>query len=175
MSRGNISRAIGVIGKPFGIDGYVFVNLFTDYPNTIEKNNTLYLDENCSKKIVIQDIKNLIYKKIKKRIIFKFYNFNTKQSVEQIKGSILFRHYLDQPNLKEDTFWVDDLVDSNILQNNEMLYGKVIKVESLYSNDYLVVKTLKGKIENIPFIEDYIDRVLIEKKIIILKKIPEYF
>jgi 16S rRNA processing protein RimM len=103
------NRVVGVIGKPHGIKGYSYVRLITDYPDTICKEDILYLDESCTKKLKIEDIKNVIYKG-QSRLIFKFYGMDDSISAESLRDCDLYRDSASQPELDKDSYWADELV-----------------------------------------------------------------
>jgi ribosomal 30S subunit maturation factor RimM len=121
---GKVNRVIGVIGKPHGIKGYSYVRLITDYPDTICKEDILYLDERCTKKLKIEDIKNVIYKG-QSRLIFKFYGQDNSISAEGLRDCSLYRDSASQPWLDKDSHWVDELVGCSVFlpsstaENNE--------------------------------------------------------
>jgi ribosomal 30S subunit maturation factor RimM len=108
-----VNRIIGVIGKPHGIKGYSYVRLITDYPDTICKEDILYLDEPCTKKLKIEDIKNVIYKG-QSRLIFKFYGNEDSISAESLRDCNLYRDAATQPGLNKDSHWVDELVGCSV-------------------------------------------------------------
>ncbi len=110
---GKVNRIIGVIGKPHGIKGYSYVRLITDYPDTICKEDILYLDESCTKKLKIEDIKNVIYKG-QSRLIFKFYGNEDSISAESLRDCNLYRDSDSQPGLEKDSHWVDELVGCSV-------------------------------------------------------------
>jgi ribosomal 30S subunit maturation factor RimM len=110
---GKTNRIIGVIGKPHGIKGYSYVRLITDYPDTICKEDILYLDELCTKKLKIEDIKNVIYKG-QSRLIFKFYENEDNVSAESLRDCNLYRDHASQPGLDKDSHWVDELVGCSV-------------------------------------------------------------
>ena len=57
MSVENVdARLVGVIGKAHGIKGELNVRILTDYPKTIYRGTGLFLDEGCTKKIIIESI-----------------------------------------------------------------------------------------------------------------------
>ncbi len=63
MSQDNVdARLIGVIGKPHGIKGEINVVMLTDYPNTILKGSVLFMDQDLS---VPLEIDNIRQKKLK--------------------------------------------------------------------------------------------------------------
>lgn len=186
MSKPDFGRVVGVIGKPYGIKGYVFINLFTDYPNIFKKNESFFIDNSdekfdekvekvVEKVLVLQDKKEIYFKNNKSRTIFKFYNIDTRSDAEKLRGLVLYRKISNQPKLKKNVYWIDELINCNVYTPEGILYGKVVDVENIPSNDNLILKKPDKSIEYIPMIEDYIENIEIDKKKIYLKKIPEYF
>lgn len=176
------ARLIGVIGKPHGIKGEITVVLLTDYPKTIKSGDTLFFDEKCKKKI---DVESIRWKKIKRSYIpvIKFKGIDSRNDAENLKGARLFRSVKDSPKLKEDEYWVDDIINCMVYTKNNIFVGKVVNVEKFAANDNLAVKienkdldirNSDSNIFYIPVIEIYIESINLKDKKIILKKIPEY-
>jgi ribosomal 30S subunit maturation factor RimM len=113
-----VNRIIGVIGKPHGIKGYSYVRLITDYPDTIFREDILYLDESCTKKLKIEDIKNVIYKG-QSRLIFKFYGNEDSISAESLRDCNLYRDSASQPGLDKGSHWVDELVGCSVFLQSD--------------------------------------------------------
>ncbi len=180
-----VPRIIGVIGKPHGIKGYSYVRLITDYPDTICKEDILYLDERCTKKLQIEDIKNVIYKG-QSRTIFKFYGYNDSINSEGLRDENLYRGPEGQPKLKKDSHWADELIGCSLFlrssaqvkektKNYDGDYiGIVEDVKNYAYNDNLMVSTKEGKKMIIPMYEEYIEAIDIKGKKIFLKSLPEY-
>ena len=179
------ARLIGIIGKPRGIKGQLYVRLLTGYPNTFRCGDLIYLDEDCIKEIAIE---NVIELNNKSRTVFKFFNYSSRNEAEKLRGSLLFRKEKDRPEIGEGNYWVDDIIDCLVYSPDKNIIGKVKNVENFPSNDSLIVElentetniksTDKSKnnpsIIIIPMIEDFILDIDIKNKKITLKKIPEY-
>jgi 16S rRNA processing protein RimM len=181
-----VPRIIGVIGKPHGMKGYSYVRLITDYPDTICKEDILYLDHSCTKKLKIEDIKNIILKG-QTRVIFKFYEYDDNINAENLRDASLYRAPARQPGLKKDSHWIDELIGCSIFlqkgspvikennSNNSGDYiGVVDDVKSYAYNDNLIVAAPGGKTIIIPMYEEYIERIDVKGKKIFLKSLPEY-
>jgi len=183
MSYKNVdARVIGIIRKPHGIRGELSVEVFTDYPNTIKKGDVLFLDNKCKNKIRIS---NTRIKKNKSsiRLIFKFEGIDSIDSAEELRNKFIYRHPKDSPILKVNEYWIDDIINCNVYCNRGTLLGKVIKIEKNSANDNLVIEIKNLKIKNIgkssnilfvPIVKDYIKKIDLKNKRIILEKIPEY-
>jgi ribosomal 30S subunit maturation factor RimM len=191
-----VNRIIGVIGKPHGIKGYSYVRLVTDYPDTIFKEDILYLDELCTKKLKIEDIKNVICKG-QSRLIFKFYGNEDSISAESLRDCNLYRDSASQPRLDKDSHWVDELLGCSVYlqgrtssgnktnsisvagnkserSNNCGYIGIIEEVKSCAYNDNLIIAAPDGKTIIMPMYEEYIERIDVKAKKIFLKCLPEY-
>jgi len=182
----SIARLIGIIGKPHGVKGELYVRLFTDYPNSFKSGDMIYLDADCLRELVIE---NIIELNNKSRTVFKFFNYSCREEAEKLRDCLLFRKEKDRPEIGEDNYWVDDIVDCLVYSPDKNIIGKVKNVENFPSNDSLIVelentdtniKSTVVKSKNnrniiiVPMIEDFILDIDIKNKKIILKKIPEY-
>ncbi len=167
------SRIVGIIGKPFGIKGYVFVRMVTDYPDTILKGTILYLDETLKNKLVIQDSKTVSVKS-GMRTVLKFEGYGTSDDSENLRGKQIFRAAADQPLLESDTNWVDELIGCEVVLKDGKSVGTVLDVENCAYNDNLIINDTAGKTITIPMYDQYIENIDVENRIIIIKEIPEY-
>ena len=82
-------------------------------------------------------------------------------------------------NLKEKEFFWFDMIGCIVKENNENL-GKVSDIQRMPLSDYLMIDTdeklIKEKLANsflVPYLDDYIISVNIEKKEIIVTKTKE--
>ncbi|MBC8390142.1 MAG: 16S rRNA processing protein RimM [Actinobacteria bacterium] len=183
MSFKNVdARVIGIIRKPHGISGELSVEVFTDYPSTIKKGDILFLDKKCKNKIKIGKIR-IKKNKGSSRLIFKFECIDSIDTAEELRNKFIYRHPKDSPILKVNEYWIDDIINCNVYCNQNTLLGKVIKIEKNSANDNLVIEIKNLKIKNVgkssnilfvPIIKDYIKKIDLKNKRIILEKIPEY-
>lgn len=174
MSDGDFSRIVGVIGKPYGLSGYVFIQLVTSYPDTIKKGDLLYTDSRCENRITIEDIKKIRVNG-KKRVIFRFTEYKDTGALEFLRNKIIYRNKKDAPLLEKNTFWIEDLIDCKVYLSDKKLIGRVIDVENYSYNDNLILENRGKKQIIIPMLGRYIDNIDTVKKEIILKILPEYF
>jgi len=179
-ARKSLSTLIGVIGKPHGIKGYLYVRIFTDYPDDVCLGSLLFLDESCTKELNIEDKRQLVSKG-SNRIILKFAGIDDRSCAENLRGNKLYKKTAGQHHPGNDSYLVQDLIGCKVYSPGNILFGIVIDVENYISNDNLVIKTSgiksSGDRKNdimIPMIGDYLAEIDTKNKIIILKKIPEY-
>jgi 16S rRNA processing protein RimM len=174
MSDGDFSRIVGVIGKPHGLKGYVFIQLVTSYPDTIKKGDLLYTDIKCENRITVEDIKRITVNG-KKRVVFRFAEHKDTGDLEFLRNKIIYRKKKDAPLLEKNTFWIEDLIGCKVYLSDKMLIGRVTGVENYAYNDNLILENQEKKQIIIPMLGCYIENVDTFKKEIILKNLPEYF
>lgn len=168
------ARSVGIVGKPHGIKGEVNVMLLTDYPDSITTGSVLYTDAECSLPVTIEGI---YFKRSKGRhtAVIKFEGISSRDQALGIRGSQVFRKSSDSPELEEGTYWIDDLEGCTVYAEDGSRKGVVEKVEVLPANENLAVKTGDGDtIIYIPLVDEYISSIEIDKKKIVIKKMPEY-
>ncbi|MEA2016452.1 MAG: ribosome maturation factor RimM [Actinomycetota bacterium] len=177
------SRLIGIIGKSHGVKGEVIIKLLTDYPNTIKKGMPLFLDESCTEKIEVENIKCLKSKGGKDLFLVKLRGINKRESAEELRGRHVFRSGTDTPALKKNQYWIDDIIGCRVFTADGTFIGTVLNVEKFISNDNLAVKLendrldikgVKDKVFYIPVIKDYIEVIDLDDRKVVLKRIPEY-
>ncbi len=183
MSEINVdARLIGIIGKPHGIRGETVIMLLTDYPKTIKKGDILFFDKECIRKAEVENIRWKSAGKLR-LLIIKFKGIDSRSDAESLKGTNVFRSIKDAPKLKENQYWIDDIIGCMVYIKNNIFIGPVIDVERFATNDNLTVRIenrslniecTDNDIFYIPVIESYISSIDLKNKKIILKKIPEY-
>jgi 16S rRNA processing protein RimM len=95
----------------------------------------------------------------------------SKKFVEELKGiSEIFIENKYLPILEKDEFYNDELVECNAIDENEIIYGKIIKIIDSSNGSILEIQN-KEKTFLVPFNESFIINVDIEYKKITIKNI----
>ncbi|MEB3429648.1 ribosome maturation factor RimM [Citroniella saccharovorans] len=151
---------VGEIVASHGIKGEVKLFPLTENIERFNKDQFFYID-NQSKKVSIERFKtsgNLL--------IIKFNEFNNLNDVSPFIKKSLYTSSEDLIELKNDEYFIFDLVGLNVFEGNNFL-GYVTDIIENETNDILVVKTEKKEIL-IPFIKVFIKKVdLYNKKILV--------
>lgn len=155
MSKTYIGKIVGT----FGIKGELKVYSESDFiEERFKKGNEIILKSNKTE-ITVKVSSCRIHKNNVLITINELYNIN---DVEKYISYDIYT--LQELELDEDEYYIDDLVGLEVYNDKNVLIGKVIDVISIPSNDILEVEK-NGKKVLIPFINDYI--VEINDKIII--------
>jgi 16S rRNA processing protein RimM len=155
MSKTYIGKIVGT----FGIKGELKVY-----------SESYFIEERFKKgnEIILKSNKTEISVKVSSCRIHKnnvLITINDLYNINDVEKYISYDIYtLQELELDEDEYYIDDLVGLDVYNDKNILIGKVIDVISIPSNDILEVEK-NGKKVLIPFINDYI--VEINDKIII--------
>ena len=156
---------IAEITSVFDADGFVKIKSYSDFPERFFLLENVYINIFGDYRLfIIEDVEQ-----IGDFFILKFKNFDSDEDVEFLVGSSVFVLKSDAVSLKKDTFFIHDLIGCKVFFEKKF-FGKIVDVLSLTSNDVLIVKAEDGAERLIPFVENFIESVDIEKKIVELKQ-----
>ena len=153
---------VGVIASTHGIKGEV--NVFPT-TNDAKRFNTLkkvILDTGKEKReLEIQGVKYF-----KKFVILKFKEFDNINDVEVYKGKSLYVTREWAVKCKKDEYFVADLIDLAVVDEEDKEFGTLIDVLETGANDVYVIKMNDGKEVLVPAIKQCILAVdMAERKI----------
>jgi 16S rRNA processing protein RimM len=164
---------IAKIGKTVGLHGQLKLHIDSDFPEQFKKNSQFITNKKTT--LIIESFNS-------KNNTVKFIGFDTIDDAKKLTNKQLFVSQEDTReicNLSEKQFFWFDIIGCNIIENGEIL-GKVTDVQRMPLSDYLEVETDKNLRENnysnsflLPYIDDYIEKVEIENKIIKVKNAKE--
>ena len=159
---------IGQFKSFYGLKGWFSVRTFTSrienflsYKFLIFKKNSTHI------KCIIED-----YSYINQQLFIKLNNYNDRTSIEFLKNSKIFVHKSSLPRLKQNEFYWNELIGLSVCNLDGVDFGLVENLIETGANDVLVVKKISTTL--IPFIEKYIKKVNLKKKIIIVDWLDDY-
>lgn len=158
---------IGQIVNSYGIKGFFKVVPFTDDITRFDKLKDIYIEKN--KKLEKKDIEEVKYHK--NLVLLKIKGIDDINDTEQYKNCYLKIDRKDAVKLPEDTYFITDLIDIEVYNEEDQLIGKIVDIFPTGSNDVYVVKDELGKQILLPAIGDVIKRVDIKSKKMIVKLI----
>lgn len=156
---------VGTFGRPVGLKGEI--NLISHTANL-----KLYI-ERC---VLVNEDGSIGWhlrtvKLSKHRVIVKIKNKNTRESIESLIGKKIFVDRINFTRLKNNEYYIVDLVGCNIMFINKKIIGKVISVENFGAGNLINVKSIKDKNFYIPVNENNIISIDVENKKIIIDDI----
>ena len=159
---------VGVISNTHGIRGEVKVFPTTDDPTRFEGLKEVILD--TGKEQLPLHISNVKY--FKQFVILKFKEYNNINDIERYKGKDLYVTRKNAVPLEEGEYYIADLIGCKVITDEGKDRGELVDVLETGANDVYIVKTNEGKEVLLPYIEDCIKEIDIEKKEIIAHIMP---
>ena len=153
---------IGQIVNTHGVKGQVKVNPFTDDLERFEELKSIYIVKN--KQLLEYEIEEVKYQK--NMLLIKFKKIDDLNMAEKYKGCYLKIHRKDARKLPKDTYFIADIIGSDVITDDGKLLGKVDDIYNTGSNDIYVVKDELGKQILLPNIKEVILDIDIEKQIV---------
>ena len=160
--------SIGKIINFHGVQGEVKVGYTEGAEQIFTELNEIYATKD-SKKVSLTPEKVRFHKKF---AIIKFKEINSIDEVIALKGA-----YLKAPKskiqgfLKENEFYIDDLVGSSAFDLEGNNIGKISGVSIAKGQDLLFIKDAQDKEHIIPFVKEIVTEVNLKEEKVIIKKI----
>ena len=150
---------VGIISSTHGIRGEVKVFPTTDAPQRFKKLKNILLDSGKEKRnLKIQSVKFF-----KQFVILKFEEIDDINDVEKYKGSSLYVTRDQAVKLKEDEYFIADLIGLTVIAEEEKLEGTLKDVMETGANDVYVIELTDGRELLLPAIKECVLSVDIEK------------
>jgi 16S rRNA processing protein RimM len=153
---------VGKIVNTHGVKGEVKIVSSTDFPEErYQKGNTLYLflpKKNEPISLIIES-----HRTHKNFDLLTFEGYNDINQVEVFKEGILKVQEDQLQDLEEGEYYYHEIVGCKVVTGQGEEIGTVKEILSTGANDVWVVKGEKGKEHLIPYIEDVVKEIDIEK------------
>ena len=143
---------VGVISSTHGVRGEVKVFPTTDDMTRFKKLKEVILVTEKTEKI----LKITSVKFFKQFVILKFEGIDTLNDVEVYKGASLFVERKNAVKLQKDEYFIADLIDLKVVDENEKELGTLVDVMKTGANDVYIVKNEEGKELLFPAIKECI-------------------
>ncbi|MBQ4647313.1 MAG: 16S rRNA processing protein RimM [Candidatus Gastranaerophilales bacterium] len=158
--------SIGKITNFFGIKGEAKVGF--DNENQIKNAKSVFIldDESCCE----LKIKSIRFHK--NFAIIKFEGIDDINELLQYKGQRIFTPKKEALNkLEKDEFLIQDLIGCVVYNEQNEKIGEVVNISTNSSQDLLNIKNGFGKVDLVPFVNEFFPIVDIKNKKIIIKPI----
>ena len=152
---------VGVISSTHGVRGEVKVYPTTDDPERFLDLAQVTLD--TGREQITLEIQNVKF--FKNMVILKFKGYDNINDIEKYKGKDLLIHRDQAVKLKEDEYFVTDLMGLKVVAEEGTVLGILKEVIPTGANDVYVVQPENGKELLLPAIKDCILNVDLEKGI----------
>jgi len=161
--KGNKKILVGKISNPHGIKGWVKVISFTDpIENILSYKQWIISDKETEKTYYLEDSRVQGNK-----IVIKLENVNDRNDADLLKNLQIQVNRSDLPDLDQNSYYWEDLVDFNVIDIKGNHVGKVDSLFRTGSNDVLVIIDETKERLLVPFImEEVIKYVDLAKELI---------
>lgn len=151
---------VGVISSTHGIRGEVKVYPTTDDIERFDRLKEVMLD--TGKALIPLRITGVKY--FRQFVILKFEGYDTIESIEKYKGRDLLVSRENAVPLAEGEFYICDIIGFPVVSTQEEELGVLEDVISTGANDVFVVRTPDGKELLLPYIDECIREISMDKK-----------
>lgn len=159
---------VGKIVNTHGVKGEVKIVSTTDFPEErYQIGNTLYLFHSNNKEPIGLVIKS--HRNHKNFDLLTFEGYEDINEVEKFKEGILKVQEDQLQELDEGEYYFHEIVGCKVLTTEGEDLGTIREILSPGANDVWVVKGERGKEYLIPYIEDIVKNVDIEKQVITIE------
>lgn len=159
---------VGVISNTHGIRGEVKVFATTDEKERFDDLEYVYLDTGKEKlKLEIQNVKYF-----KNMVILKFKGIDNINDIEKYKGKDLLITRDQAVPLEPGQFFLCDVIDSRVVEENGNPVGILKEVLTTAANDVFVVTMDDGKEVLLPVIDECVKDIDLENKLVTVYLMP---
>ena len=151
---------VGVITTTHGIRGEVKVFPTTDDPARFEELEQVMLD--TGRALLPLEIQNVKY--FKQYVILKFKGIDNINDIERYKGKSLYVTRANAVKLRKDEYFIADLIDINVYDEEDKPFGILKDVIETGANDVYDIKMNDGRSVLVPAIKECILSVDIENR-----------
>jgi len=155
---------VGQIVNTHGIKGEVKVFALTDTPENFKRYKCVLVEDKWM---------NILGVKFQKdRVILKLEGIEDMNQAETYKQKYISVQRDKEPELEEDTFYVEDLIGCTVFDTEGVNLGLVSEVLETKNNDVYWIKQPKELL--IPVLRDIVLEVVTEEKRILIKPVREW-
>ncbi len=148
------SILIGKISNVHGIKGEVKIYPYTDDLDNFCKRKILYSDSELTNEYKV--VRARVHKNM---IIAKLSGIDDVESALKLKNSDIYIDKSSLEKLDEDTYYIDDLIGMDVIDDENVIIGKITYVFNNGANDVYEVKTLSNDVIYLPAIHDVIKKI----------------
>lgn len=166
--------SIGKISKPHGVRGEVNIIPFDEDLSIFKNLESVYLgssdiDEHDLKEVKVDSIK---FKN--NRVVIKFHEICTCNDAETLRNKFV-KIKRESINLKDGDYFVADIKECNVYDENNLFLGKVSEVIKTKNNDvYWIKKTQFNDELLIPVLKSIVLKIDIDSRKIVIKEVKSW-
>lgn len=145
--------AVGVVGKPFGLHGEVYVHPDVDFDLDFEPGLRCTAARGGAPEAMLVVADSRVHGG---RLLVRFEGVDDRDAAEALRGTVLSLPR-EQVPLDEDAFWASDLLGREVVDDTGAVVGVVEGTLDGPAHDYLVLARPDGGEVLVPAVADLVD------------------
>lgn len=160
---------IGKLRRPHGLNGEMFMELRTDFPERLVLGSKVYLGE--------EHVPHIIQSRRihKDGFLVKFEGYDSPERVGLFRNHLVFVRTDDRPRLPDGNFYHHQLIGLTVIHESGLLLGEVIGILETGAHDVLVIRTSAGKEVLMPFVDSMVIAVEPDQRLLRVRPVPGIF
>lgn len=156
---------IGKIGRTHGLQGELWMNLLTDFPERLGRDKTVYIGRNYRE----YSIKS--FHLSGQRGLIRFSEFKIPEEARALTNQYVYVRADEIPELPEEEYYHHDLIGIKVIDEDQRTVGVLTEIIKTGANDVYVVKAEPEDHKEIliPAIESVIVKVDITAKVMVVR------
>jgi len=151
---------IGTIVSPWGLQGYIKVNVETDFPQRFSASSQVFID---SQSMIIDEVTWH-----KGKAIIKLQGVDTEEEVDRLIGRVIEIHHSQLFSLENDEYFHFQLIGLEVITGEGVVIGKIKEILSMASADVYVITGKDGDIL-IPATDEVIKSVDLDNGVMVIE------
>lgn len=154
---------IGKIVNAVGLKGEVKVYNYSDSVEIYEITEALYVEDDLLEVEHVRTQKNVV--------ILKLSGIDDRNAAEAAKGKFLYITEDDLPELAEGEYYIRDLIDMEVIEEDGTVLGKITDVLQNTAQDIFEVEMAGGKKILIPRVDEFVLDIAIQSRRVVVRLI----
>lgn len=155
---GPVFLAVGRLRRSHGVTGEILMDVLTDFPERLQVGKTVYVGD------VHEEMQIIGIRGHDRELIVRLQGISTPEEVAPYRNRLVFVKASELPELPEGEFYHHQLLDLSVVNEEQVVLGKLESILETGANDVYVVKTPEGKELLLPAIEEVILEVDLAKR-----------
>jgi len=155
--------SLGVVGKPFGIQGALKISLSNAESKTLRPGLVVKFAPVTQEGEVYLTVEN-----VKSGGRIKFTELNCRNRAELFRGAQVYVKREDFPKIAPHELYLMDLIGFKALSLDGAILGEVLSFYDNGAQAVLEIKTLQGHIADVPYVKQIVPQVNLKEKTLTL-------
>jgi 16S rRNA processing protein RimM len=159
--------AVGRFHRPHGIQGEIFMELMTDFPERLRRGKRLFVGEEH------RPMRLASVRQHQNGLLVSFKEYDTPEGVAELRNKMAYVTDQGLPTLPEGEYYHHQLMGLSVLDEDGKFLGVLSEILETGANDVYLVKTSEDKELLIPALESVLLEVNLEQGTLRVR-LPEY-